>query len=253
MQTLFSRLDFPFHASARALAACGDSLGILRSMGDRQVDLIFADPPYNLGKDFGNGSDSWKNAAAYLNWCRAWIDEAQSLSARSLALQQDRPIHPVEKEVRNITGKHDVEMSLALALMKQESNFRKYAVSRMGAAGLCQIMPATGRDLGLRIPRYSDPKKPEIDPKADERFDPYRCMDAGFRYLRQLLNRYDGNVPLALSAYNAGMGRTKKRVARIHETTTYVADIMTHYWFYQDEAALGQAMGQLVSNIRTTG
>ena len=161
-----------------------------------------------------------------------------------------RPIHPVEKRVRDIATSYQLDTSLALALMKQESNLNKLAVSRAGAAGLCQIMPATGRDLGLKIPNYSNPKEPKVDPNADERFDPYKCMNAGFSYLRQLLNRYDGNVPLALSAYNAGMGRTKERVARIYETTTYVSDIMTYYWRYQDEDVLLQVIVKLVDNIQ---
>jgi soluble lytic murein transglycosylase-like protein len=165
----------------------------------------------------------------------------------------EHPINPVEKRIRDIVGKYRIELSLALALMKQESNMKKHAVSRVGAAGLCQIMPATGRDLGLKIPNYRDAKKPKVDPEEDERFEPYKCMDAGFSYLRQLLNRYDDNVPLALSAYNAGMGRTKSRVARISETTAYVSDIMTYYWRYQDEAALEQAIAQLVAGIQAEG
>ncbi|MDR3590003.1 MAG: adenine-specific DNA-methyltransferase [Negativicutes bacterium] len=76
MQTIFTRLDFPCHTSAVSLAACGDSLAILRAMKDKQVDLIFADPPYNLGKDFGNRSDCWEKSSDYLNWCYAWIDES---------------------------------------------------------------------------------------------------------------------------------------------------------------------------------
>ena len=67
--------------------------------------------------------------------------------------------------------------------------------------------------------------------------------------LRQLLDRYDQNVPLALSAYNAGMGRTRRKVARIYETTAYVSDIMTYYWRYQDNAVLQKTMARLVANI----
>lgn len=53
----------------------GDSLYLLKSMKDKSVDLIFADPPYNLGKDFGNKSDSWQDRDEYLKWCYEWIDE----------------------------------------------------------------------------------------------------------------------------------------------------------------------------------
>ena len=55
--------------------ACGDSLLLLKTMKDRSVDLIFADPPYNIGKDFGNNKDNWKSVKSYINWCKKWIDE----------------------------------------------------------------------------------------------------------------------------------------------------------------------------------
>ncbi|MDP6999840.1 MAG: transglycosylase SLT domain-containing protein [Candidatus Poribacteria bacterium] len=161
------------------------------------------------------------------------------------------PRHPVAQKVADLAAQHQIELSLGLALIRQESNMKPHAVSRVGAAGLCQIMPPTGRDLKLKIPDYADAKKPTIDPQIDERFAPYKAMDAGFRYLRQLLNRYDGNAPLALSAYNAGMGRTKQRVARIYETTAYVADIMTFYWRYQEAAELQKAMDRLVAGIES--
>ncbi|WP_277680142.1 DNA methyltransferase, partial [Gracilibacillus dipsosauri] len=58
-----------------ALVANGDTVGILKKIKDNQIDLIFADPPYNLGKDFGNKSDMWEDKNTYLQWCYAWIDE----------------------------------------------------------------------------------------------------------------------------------------------------------------------------------
>lgn len=55
--------------------ACGDSLSLLKLMKDKSVDLIFADPPYNIGKDFGNNKDHWNSSDDYVNWCKLWIDE----------------------------------------------------------------------------------------------------------------------------------------------------------------------------------
>lgn len=52
-----------------------DCLDILREIKDESIDLIFADPPYNLGKDFGNGSDKWDSLSKYLEWCQSWINE----------------------------------------------------------------------------------------------------------------------------------------------------------------------------------
>ena len=176
-----------------------------------------------------------------------------SVSPKSEEQEPATPMHPIERRIRELAAKHSIDVALAVALMKQESNFDPLAVSRVGAGGLCQIMPATGRDLGLRIPTYNNPKKPTVDPNKDERFHPYKSMDAGLRYLRQLLSRYDENVPLALSAYNAGMGRTKQRVARIYETTAYVADIMTHYWRYQDTDVLNADLARLIVKLEAAG
>ncbi len=202
-------------------------------------------------KNVSEGSLFYQAARALLGQLlpeKPAVEESSTTS--NVEPQIAHPLHPIEKRIRDIVARHRIEASLALALMKQESSLRIHAVSGAGAAGLCQIMPATGRELGLKIPRYKKGKKPDVDPKKDERFEPYKCMDAGFKYLRQLLNRYDDNVPLALSAYNAGMGRTKSRVARISETTAYVSDVMTYYWRFQDEALLGQAIGILIANIQ---
>lgn len=62
-------------ASPQSLAILGDSLEILSKMRLRSVDLIFADPPYNIGKDFGNNIDRWPDVQSYVGWCKTWIDE----------------------------------------------------------------------------------------------------------------------------------------------------------------------------------
>lgn len=53
----------------------GDCIKVLKSIKDESADLIFADPPYNLGKDFGNNSDKWDSVTKYLEWCQEWINE----------------------------------------------------------------------------------------------------------------------------------------------------------------------------------
>lgn len=62
-------------ANSQSLAILGDSLEILKAMKQKSVDLIFADPPYNIGKNFGNNQDHWSDAYAYVEWCKSWIDE----------------------------------------------------------------------------------------------------------------------------------------------------------------------------------
>ena len=75
MIELFESHDFEYMESERSLVICNDCIDTLKRMKSGIVDLIFADPPYNLGKDFGNDSDSWKDREEYLTWCYSWIDQ----------------------------------------------------------------------------------------------------------------------------------------------------------------------------------
>ena len=86
------KLKFDFHSifddkngvtemmdNGQSLAILGDSLAVLKGIKDKTIDLIFADAPYNSGKDFGNNSDKWKSVQAYVDWCKAWIDECMRI------------------------------------------------------------------------------------------------------------------------------------------------------------------------------
>ncbi len=75
MIKLFNNMDFEYASTGNSLVIFNDCIDTLNSMKDKSVDLIFADPPYNLGKDFGNDSDSWTDRKKYLDWCYTWIDE----------------------------------------------------------------------------------------------------------------------------------------------------------------------------------
>ena len=75
MEKLFYKLDFQYACNDDSIAINGNCMSILPYIKDKTIDLIFADPPYNLGKDYGNGSDNWEDKSEYLSWCYAWIDE----------------------------------------------------------------------------------------------------------------------------------------------------------------------------------
>ena len=104
----------------------------------------------------------------------------------------------------------NVSPTLLSALVWQESRWNAQALSPKGAMGLAQLMPATARYLG-------------VNPA-----DPVANLHGGARYLRQLLDQFDGNVEKALAAYNAGPGRVRSAggVPAIAETQNYVSSIV---------------------------
>ncbi len=112
--------------------------------------------------------------------------------------------------IRYYCRRHGVDPNLVRAMVEVESGFVVAAVSPKGAAGLMQIMPGTGRDLGL----------------ADA-FDGANNLEAGIRYIRTLLDAY-GDARLALAAYNAGPGRVPKGgpIPDIPETRAYVEKVL---------------------------
>ncbi len=69
------KMEFENMSNHNSMAILGDSLSVLRKLKDNSIQLIFADAPYNIGKDFGNNSDKWSNTIDYINWCKNWIDE----------------------------------------------------------------------------------------------------------------------------------------------------------------------------------
>ena len=113
-------------------------------------------------------------------------------------------------KVDELAARFDLSPSLIEALVWQESRWRHDARSPVGARGLAQLMPGTARDLG-------------VNPD-----DPFANLEGGARYLREQIDRFDGDLEKALAAYNAGPGRVLRAggIPRIRETQLYVAAIM---------------------------
>ena len=126
---------------------------------------------------------------------------------------------PYSALIASAAATQGVDGRLLSALVWSESAFRPNAVSRAGAAGLSQLMPATARGLGLRV-----------DGSVDQRFDPEMNLNAGARYLRAQIVRF-GSVELGLAAYNAGPGNVIRYggIPPFAETTFYVYIVMRRY------------------------
>ena len=72
---IFNNIDFKEIHNQHLMLILGNSLKILKDIKDKSINLIFADAPYNIGKDFGNNSDKWETVEAYINWCTQWIEQ----------------------------------------------------------------------------------------------------------------------------------------------------------------------------------
>jgi soluble lytic murein transglycosylase-like protein len=120
----------------------------------------------------------------------------------------------IEAAIEQAAARHNVDPNLVRSVIKVESNFNPNAVSRKGAMGLMQLMPATARSLNVSNP-----------------FDPEQNVDAGVRHLRKLLDSFGGDVRLSLAAYNAGAGAVARSagVPRFAETRNYVRRITDLY------------------------
>ena len=218
---------------------------------DEAAEELKALPPTTVGQA----------TLAYIEWRRGrlrnaiiamkkaypdWVGEAGDL----LPVDVWRVLYPIgyEEALLAKAGEEKLDPSLVAALVCQESTFDAGAVSRAGARGLMQIMGPTGRllarDLGVRYRRAA-------------LFDPSTSLDFGTRYLRQMLDRFDGRVERALAAYNAGPHRVDAwtsgrpdvsaeefvETIPFSETRYYVMTILSSREQYRRLYPLGQAAG----------
>jgi hypothetical protein len=141
------------------------------------------------------------------------LGESDSTSKKALGWTTGSP--KIDGFIRQSGARYGVDPYLIFCVMEQESHFNSRARSRRGARGLMQLMPGTSARLGVRRPS-----------------DPAQNVAGGARYLKQLIEQFDGRIDLVLASYNAGEGAVRKfggKVPPYRETRNYVKRISYRY------------------------
>ncbi len=165
----------------------------------------------------------------YENFIDTTEDETRYLAEAPLELERvadpsptpvrtkDKLFNPIIMEV---AGRHELDPALIKAIIMAESGYNPKAVSKRGAKGLMQLMPITAKSLGV-----------------EDVFDPEHNIKAGVVYFKKLLNQFNGDVKLALAAYNAGSRKVRKYkgIPPFRATRIYIRKVFKYYELYKGQ------------------
>ncbi len=196
----------------------------LRAVGDAHLSRILVRTA--LGR--GNRQASATSASRARGSSRGEV-ERHFRAGASRGARSSGNSSAYDHVIKEAAQRHQVPEGLIKAVIKVESNFNPRATSPKGAMGLMQLMPGTARDLGVR-----------------QAYNPQENIDGGTRYLKELLTRYRGNVPMALAAYNWGPGNLEKGRSLPRETRNYLELVGRLY-------PIRQAVRPVVQKTETPG
>ena len=161
----------------------------------------------------------------------ASLPEAPEMAAETQDQKESSDDPPFHEFIMQASQAYEVDPALIRAIILAESSYNPQAVSHRGARGLMQLMPGTAKALGVK-----------------DSFDPAMNIDGGVRYFRQLLDRFSGDVSLALAAYNAGSRYVRKYggVPPFGATKRYIKKVLHYHNRFKAETSTSQAAGSAV-------
>ncbi|RLC15454.1 MAG: lytic transglycosylase domain-containing protein [Deltaproteobacteria bacterium] len=139
----------------------------------------------------------------------------------TLSVYLSTPHQPYSTIIKTAAARHKIDPALVKAVIMAESRYNHLAVSKKGAGGLMQLMPNTAKSLGVQ-----------------DIFDPEDNITGGVRYLKKLLNRFDGDTKLALAAYNAGSRYVRHYggIPPFLQTRTFIKNVLKYQQMYKTNA-----------------